>query len=318
MRRVIYASLFLLVSGFLLQPSAHAADKIRIGLPADAGHFTFPLAQKRGFLREEGFEAEIITITGPVANIALSNGGIDYYTGFGSAMRSMLQGLPARIVACYRPSPHFVLLGRPELKSVNDLRGKIIGVNIGGGPDLVARLMIRHFGLDPDKDMKFVASGGSEGAFARMKQGLIDATSAPVPWDYRAKKMGFIVLARAEELFTYPISGVVTHTKKIKEKPDEIKRLVRAGIKANRYMRENREGTIPILMSTYRLDQEAGTALYDSFVKGFNNDGSLPEDGFRRLIEDTKRITKVDREVGFSEVADLSILREAQRELGIK
>ena len=146
----------------------------------------------------------------------------------------------------------------------------------------------------------------------------MDATSAPVPWDYRAKKMGFNVLARAEDLFTYPISGVVAHTKKIKEKPDEIKRLIRAGIKANRYMRENREGTIAILMSTYRLDQETGAALYDSFVKGFNNDGSLPEDGFRRLIEDTKRITKVDREVAFSEVADLSILREAQRELGIK
>ena len=318
MRSLIYASIFLLVSGFLLQPSAHAVAKIRIGLPADAGHFTLPLAQKRGFLREEGFEAEIITITGPVANIALSSGDLDYYTGFGSAMRSMLQGLPGRIVACYRPSPHFVLLGRPELKSVKDLKGKTIGVAIGGGPDLVARLMIRHFGLDPDKDMKFVASGGSEGAFARMKQGLMDAASAPVPWDYRAKKMGFTVLARAEELFTYPISGVATHTRKIKEKPDEIKRLIRAGIKANRYMRAEREGTIPILMSTYKIDKEIATALYDSFVKGFNDDGSLPEDGFRRLIEDTKRVTKVDREIALNEVADLSILREAQRELGIK
>jgi len=275
MRRLIYASLFLLVTGFLLQPSAEAADKIRIGLPADAGHFTFPLAQKRGFLKEEGFEAEIITITGPVANIALSNGDVDYFTGFGSAMRSMLQGLPARLVACYRRLPHFVLLGRPELKSVKDLKGKIIGVAIGGGPDLVARLIIKHFGLDPDKDMTFVR-GGNETALARMKQGLMDATSAPVPWDYRAKKMGFNVLARAEDLFTYPISGVVAHTKKIKEKPDEIKRLIRAGIKANRYMRENREGTIPILMSTYRLDQEAGTALYVSFLKGCDVDGSLP------------------------------------------
>ena len=318
MRRLIYASLFLLVSGFLLQPSAQAVDKIRIGLPADAGHFTFPLAQKRGFLKEEGFEAEIITITGPVANIALSNGDIDYYTGFGSGMRSMLQGLPARIVACYRPLPHFVLRAGPELKSVKDLNGKIIGVNIGGGPDLVARLMIKHFGLDPDKDMKFVPGGGTEGVVARMKQGLIDATSLPVPWDYRAKKVGLNVLARAEDLFSYPISGVVAHTKKIKEKPDEIKRVIRAGIKANRYMRANRDGTIPILMSTYKLDKDVATALYDSFVKGFNNDGSLPEDGFRRLIEDTKRVTKVDREVPLSEVADLSILREAQRELGSK
>ena len=266
MRSLIYASIFLLVSGLFLQPFARAADKIRIGLPGDAGHFTFPLAQKKGFLREEGFEAEIITITGPVANIALSNGDIDYYTGFGSAMRSMLQGLPGRIVLLYRPSPHFVLLGRPELKSVKDLKGKTIGVAIGGGPDLVARLMIRHFGLDPDKDMKFVAGGGSEGAFARMKQGLIDATSVPVPWDYRAKKMGFIVLARAEELFTYPISGAVATPKRSKRSR------MRSSGSSERESKptsicENRGGTIPILMNTYRLDQEAGTALYDSFVK---------------------------------------------------
>ena len=182
----------------------------------------------------------------------------------------------------------------------------------------MARLMIRHFGLDPDKDMKFVPGGGTEGVVARIKQGLIDATSLPVPWDYRGKKVGLNVLARAEDLFSYPISGVVAHTKKIKEKPDEIKRVIRVGIKANRYMRANRDGTIPILMSTYKLDKDVATALYDSFVKGFNNDGSLPEDGFRRLIEDTKRVTKVDREVALSEVADLSILQEAQRELGIK
>lgn len=318
MRRLIHVSIFLIVCAFFLQRTAQASDKIRIGLPADAGHFTFPLAQKRGFLTEEGFEAEIITITGPVANIALSNGDIDYYTGFGSAMRSMLQGsLPSRVVVCYRPSPHFVILSRPEFKSVKELKGKTIGVpSIGGGPDLVARLMIKHFGLDPQKDVKFVAGGGSEVRVFRMKQGLMDATAVPVPWDYHGKKLGFNILARAEELFTYPISGLIAHTKKIKEKPDEIKRLIRAGIKANRYMRSSREGTIPILMSTYKIDKEIAMALYDSFVKGFNDDGSLPEDGFRRLIDDTKNVTKVDRQVALSEVADLSILREAQRELG--
>lgn len=74
-------------------------------------------------------------------------------------------------------------------------------------------------------------------------------------------------------------------------------------------MRTNRDGTIPILMSTYKLDNETATGLYDSFVKGFNEDGSLPEDGLRGLIDDTKSITKVNREVAFSEVSDLSILR---------
>jgi hypothetical protein len=83
-------------------------------------------------------------------------------------------------------------------------------------------------------------------------------------------------------------------------------------------MRENREGTISILMSTYRIDREVASAAYDSFIKGFNLDGSMPKDGFRKLLDDTKRSMKIDREVTLSEVSDLSILREAQRELGIK
>ena len=306
-----------LLAIFAFQATVQAADKIRIAMPADAGHFTLPLAQKRGFLKEEGIEAEIVTISGPVANIALASGEIDYFTGFGSAMRAMVQGqLPARIVVCYRPLPHFVVVSRPEIKSVKDLKGKIFGTNPGGGPDLVARLIFKHFGMDPDKDIKFTR-GTNDTALARMNQGLMDATALPVPRDYQAIKMGFHVLARAEDLFTYPISGLVAHTKKIKEKPHEIKRVIRAGIKANRYMRANRDATIPILMSTYRLDKEVAAALYDSFAKGFNDDGGLPEDGFRRLIEDTKSVTQIRREVAFNEVSDLSILKDAQRELGI-
>src|SRR5262245_49899303 len=96
------------------------------------------------------------------------------------------------------------------------------------------------------------------------------------------------------------------------------KRVIRSGIKANRYMRENRDGTIPMLMSTYRLDKEVASEADDSFIKEFNHDGKMPDDGFRHAIDDTKRILKIDRDVALSEVSDFAILREAQRELGIK
>src|ERR1044071_2283025 len=148
MAKIVGALLGILI----FQASAQGADKIRVAMPADAGHFTLPLAQKRGFLKEEAIEAEIVTISGPVANIALSGGEIDYFTGFGSGMRAMIQGqLPARIVVCYRPLPHFVVVGRPEIKSIKDLKDKTFGSSPGGGPDLVARLIMKHYGMDPDK-----------------------------------------------------------------------------------------------------------------------------------------------------------------------
>jgi ABC-type nitrate/sulfonate/bicarbonate transport system substrate-binding protein len=103
MKRILGPSLAL----FLLQTSVNAAAKIRISRPADAAHFTMHLAQKRGFLKEEGFDAELIIISGPVANVALSNGDTDYFSGYGSALRAILQGLPLRIVALLPPDASF-------------------------------------------------------------------------------------------------------------------------------------------------------------------------------------------------------------------
>ncbi len=100
--------------------------------------------------------------------------------------------------------------------------------------------------------------------------------------------------------------------KKIKERPDEIRGVIKAGIKANRYIRENRDGTLPVMVEWLKIDREMATATYDSSLKSFSDDLSLPENGLRLLIEEAKRAAKVEREVAMNEVADLSILRESR------
>jgi len=144
------------------------------------------------------------------------------------------------------------------------------------------------------------------------------ATLAPAPIDYQGTKMGFVILAKAYELFSYPDSGLVTTVKKIKEKSDEVKRVIKAGINATRYIRANREGTIQFLIERQKIDREMAAATYDGVAKAFNEDGSVPENGLRLVIEETKKTAKVNRDVSISEVADFRILSEAQRELGIK
>jgi len=67
------------------------------------------------------------------------------------------------------------------------------------------------------------------------------------PLDFLGNKLGFVVLARANELFSFPASGLVATVKSIKERPDEIKRVIKAGIKANRYIHQNREGTMQMM-----------------------------------------------------------------------
>jgi len=306
------------LAAFLFQVSVQAADKIRIGFAPGASSTPFPLAQKKGFLKEEGFEAEIIRMSSTVAAAALASGEADYVTGI-SALRGAIQGLPLKVVASYIQGSSQTLVARADLKSVRELKGKTIVIGTpGGSPDRHARLMVKHFGLEPEKDVKFASGGLTEGRLARLQQGLIDATVVPVPLDLQARKLGLNVLARAYEIFTYPEGGLITTTKKIREKPDEVKRVIRAGIRASRYIRTNRDGTIQFLMEWQRTDKEIATGTYEYLSKATNESGSLSENGFRLIIEEIKELAKVSRDVALSDVADLSILREAQKELGIK
>jgi ABC-type nitrate/sulfonate/bicarbonate transport system substrate-binding protein len=309
------------VTTFFLFTSLHAADKIRVTFPGPAAQFIpLQLAQKKDILKDEGLEAEMVQMRGNVPIAALVNGDIDYHSIIGSGVAAAMQGLPVKVVACFVPAPPIVLIARPEFKSVNDLKGHTIGANpLGGGVTSAAvRMILRHFGLDPEKDVKFVTRGDGPARLTMMQQGLTAATLGSAPIDYLGMKMGFVILAKAYELFSYPDSGLVTSVRKIKEEPDEVKRVIKAGIKANRYIRANREGTIQFLMERQKIDREMAAATYDSVTKAFNEDGSVPEKGLRLVIEETRKAAKVNRDVSLSEVADLSILTEAQKELAIK
>ena len=294
-----------------------AADRVRMGFPDLAAQFLpLPLAEKRDFLKEQGLQGEFIRIRPAISSAALVSGEIDYDTVLGNGIGAAIRGLPVRVVACFLPATPIALISRSEFKSVQDLKGKNIGLNTFGGTlESIARLISKHYGLEPDKDIKFLATGTVESRFAAMQQGLTAATLGSPPIDFLGKKLGFVVLARANELFNFPASGLVASVRAIKEKPDQIKRVIKAGIKASRYIRQNREGTLPVMTEWLKIDKEIASVTYDSVWKAFTEDGTLPESGLRVAIDEARRVGKVERGVSFSEVADLSIVREAQREL---
>jgi ABC-type nitrate/sulfonate/bicarbonate transport system substrate-binding protein len=312
--KIIWAALIIL----LLHASVQAADKIRVAIPPGV-HSYIPLAQKKGFFKEEGLDAEVIEMRSlAVAIAALANGEIDYFSVIGPSVTAALRGLPIKVVACFIPCSPVILIARPEFKEVQQLKAKTVGFGeVGGGRDVVGRMLLRHFGI-AEKEMKFISSGPNETSFAAMKQGLIAAAIVAPLWALEGEKLGFNVLANACELFSWPTAGLVTTAKKIKERPDEIKRVIKAAIKGARYILQNREGYIQFLMEWQKIDREIATGTYEYLPKAYNDDGSLPEKGFRLVIEEAKKLAKVDREVSLSEVAELSILKEAQKELGIK
>ncbi len=297
-----------------------AADKIRVAVANFNVSFMMTgVAAKKGFFREEGLEAEIIAMRPPVSITALASGDIDYTTVFGSVVRAAVRGLPVRVVASFIDGSTHALLARGEFKSVKDLRGKTMGVgSYGASDDISARMMVRHYGVDPDKQMKVVALGSDRARFAALKEGIVDVTVVAPPVDSEGRKAGFNILARAYEIFTFPFVGLGTSVKKITERPDEVKPTIKALVRANRFIRDNREESIQILAQWGRSERSAAAAAYDSSVKVFNLDGAIPESGLRLVLDQAKAEANLNRDIAVTEVAELSLLREAQRELGIK
>jgi NitT/TauT family transport system substrate-binding protein len=260
----MFKTLGVMILALGLLDSADAAEKIRFGFPDLAAQFIpLPLGEKKDFLKEQALQGEFVRIRPAISSAALVSGEIDFDMVIGNGIAAAIRGLPLKVVACYLPATPIALIVRPEFKSVQELKGKTIGLNTFGGTlESTARLIVKHFGLDPDKDVKFLATGTVDSRFAAMGQGLTAATLGSPPLDFLAKKLGFVVLARAHELFSFPASGLVATVKKIKERPDEIKRVIKAGIKASRYIRQNREGTLPVMMEWLKIDKDIAATTY--------------------------------------------------------
>src|SRR5581483_4206683 len=306
--------------GVLLCAEARAAEKVRVSVTNyNLSYLSAGVAAQRGFFKEEGLDVEIVRMNANVAMSSLIAGEVDYTMIFASVIRAAMRGIPLKVIAVLIDSPPYAFIARPGIAGMKALKGKTVGIGVyGSSNDIIARMMLERSGIDPDKEAKLVAFGTDGARFAALKEGLVDAAIIAPPADAQARKLGLSVLARANDLFKFPHIGLGTSGKKLKENPQEVVRVSRAFIKANRFVREQRQEAINVLINWGRIQKEDAVASYDSTAQVFSPDGSMPEEGMRLVIDDAQKALKLNRVFALSEVADAGPLREAQKSLGIK
>lgn len=316
MKKVIILVWFFVI----VSAASEAAEKVKLSISSvDVSFLTAGIAQQRGFFKDEGLDVEVIRMIATVSINALASGDIDYSMVFASVIRGAMAGLPMRVVANFMDSSTHVLLARPQYKSVKELKGKTLGVStFGATAEVAARMMIRQGGVDPEKEMKIVPLGSTGARFAALKEGIVDVVVLSPPADSEGVKQGYNVVSRAFEAFQMPFSGLGTNLRRLKERPDEVKRMIKALIRASRYVRQNREGAVQTLMKWSRTDRESAEATYDSTWKIFTEDGNMSQEGLKLVIDQGRESGKITRGVAISEVADFGPLRDAQKELGVK
>lgn len=226
--------IMLAVAIFSSTPASGQLKKIRFSTTSIAvTELQFRIAQMKGFYREEGLDLETLLIRGAVGMQALIGGSVDYASAAGSIIAAGVRGAPVKLVLIVNSRPQFDLVGAPDVKSVQQLKGKVVGISSrGGAVDLLTQLILTHHGLTPNKDVTSIVIGTPEELATALRTRHIAACLLSPPRQLILYREGFSRLAYSGDyLPSYPSGGVGATDEKIRNNPAEVLAFVRASLK---------------------------------------------------------------------------------------
>ena len=154
------------------------------------------------------------------------------------------------------------------------------------------------------------------GRLAQLESGLVDAALVSPPSDQIAESRGFKSLVRTGDILLFPVNGVGLHEQKLKNNRAEVKKVLRALLKANRFILDDRKGAIDILQKWGRTSLTLAEQGYASSVSNYSRNLLAPRDALEKVIESTKLNINLKREVSLNDVFDFSLVREILKEMG--
>jgi NitT/TauT family transport system substrate-binding protein len=308
---------FLLIAALLAcvigtpRASSAQAQKVRLSYSSRSNSVTpFQVAAVKGFFKEEGLDMEMIQVNPRLGAMAVMNGDLDFTSTFGSTLRGVLQGLPLKFVAVsVKKSEHF-LVARRDIKDVQQLKGKKIGVSTLLGTDqTAAEEILRSKGFNPAQ-LQILAVGDAPLRAQALRTGAVDASSISSPHDLQLKDEGFNVLGGPEDVrYALPTSGVAVGHRFLQEKPQLVKQVLRALLKAQNFVYDNRQETINIMMRWLSQSPQMAAHSYQLTLVSLARNGEITDFEWERLTEGKRPL---------AEVRDFTLLRQAQKELGIR
>jgi ABC-type nitrate/sulfonate/bicarbonate transport system substrate-binding protein len=229
-------------------------------------------AREAGLFERHGLTADLIYVDSTPAVQALTAGAAPLATMSGGlAVGPYLNGLDLVMLAGWVNLNSYQLITRPEIRRVEDLRGKLIGIGrFGAAADWGLRLILRKLGINENKDVQIIQAGGGGPStrLGAMEAKKLDATVLDSPQTVQARRLGFRVLADGADLgIPFLQGGLVTRRAYIKTNEDTVRRTVRVIVEAIHYAKTNREAALKVMQKYLRvLDREALEDAYESFV----------------------------------------------------
>lgn len=256
--------LFVFLILFITAPLSRgfcATTFMRFLYPSFSGTWATPwIAKEAGYFTAEGLDIELVRVGGSTRIVAALLGGSAPFVsaGGGAAIAASAAGSDVVIIAAAFNVSAFHLMARPEIKQPSDLKGKKAGISaFGSSSDLLIRLALKKYGLDPNKDVAILPMGGQPEAFAALQNGSIHIAGLTFPLYLSAAKAGMSEPIKVSDVGFEDVTGTVITTRSfLSQQRDATLRFLRAFIRGVHRYRTDKEFTKRVFAKYGKITDE--------------------------------------------------------------
>lgn len=304
----------------LLARPSFAADRLRIGYsglsPATAMLW---VAQEGKLFDKNGINADVLFLRNNLGQSAMIAGEIDMCSYSASLMApARVQGADLVMIVSFQQKLNYRLVVRPEIRTLAELRGKVLGVTrYGTVNDATMRLLINKLGLDPDRDVRLIQVGDSAPVVATslIAGKTFDGALLQPPYYNKAVEAGFRVFANMEELdIPFQQVGLNTTQRLIGKNPDVVRRVVKSIIEGVQLLRTNPSAAKRAIGRYMQIKDDKG--LEDSYqqLKGTAEIKPYPSaEGFKTILDELAKKLPAARSANPREFIDARFIQELDK-----
>ena len=321
---IVKIAVFLfLVWPILSEPRcSQAQTKLIESIPAKSfGWLPSYVAQEKGFFKAEGLEVIIPVIRSHIGMAALLSGEV-HFANASSVMTAAIQEAPVKAIMFYYDRLTWLFMVAPDIRSFADLRGKNIAItSYGGGMDSTMRQMLKSNGLI-DKDYTLLPLGDDAQRMlalveGRVAGGLFNPDTAAIAQN---RLKGVKRLAFAGDMARLPFSGLGARSRFMADSREAVKKFLRATLKGLILVRDQPDQAVQIAEKVFSMERKIALDAILNIKSSISSKdpGGFTEDGMRDWISTTAQAVKKNpSDIKIEAIADLTLLRQVQREIGI-
>ena len=301
--------------------NAQELVKTPVQIPAITPAATaFAVARDRGYYRQEGLDAQLIVMPSALGTQALLGGNVKFSTAGGAGLLPILRGAPIRFMFTTFNRPMFWLYSRSDIRSVENLKGKKVGVSsLGSGPDSLLREILKKHGLDGGRDVVILPVGSGTARFFALQAGTVDAAMLSIPANLMAQDAGFRELVSFIDQEWIELQGTINVTDQLlASDPTLVEKFIRATLKGFIHFRDLRSQTIGILIRFLRVKEAAAAKIYELMRPSLTQDGIVSEEIQRKSLEHVIDRVGLKEPPRLDKIFDYSMAVKVRNELRAK